>query len=165
MNNEQDVIDTAITLFQKQNYKLIAQNYLFVSPYMQFGEGDLLLQHTETKNIITIECKFLDFNKTGKTAKTQRTKHRKKIKEQSIKHASYVKIQNPKKKVKAIAFTNESIIIVENSISLEKSIKTILHFVRENVQLTSTIRPKFIGIFKRIPRDVLKSYLKCKDFE
>ena len=86
-------------------WTVLKKNYELLPGFMQFGEGDMLTDDGDS--LVAIECKWIDLTSTGKTAKVRRTKHRKKVAEQALLHASYVKIRDPDRRIRASTLTNE----------------------------------------------------------
>lgn len=98
-------------------------NYHLVPPFMQFGEGDVLCDLNG--RLVAIECKFMG-RLRGKTARTRRNKQRKKIIEQTMLHASFVKLRHPTRRVRGAAITNEEATIVCDDISIEDASRHVL---------------------------------------
>jgi Holliday junction resolvase-like predicted endonuclease len=97
---------------------------------MQFGEGDILAEEKNGASLMAIECKYIDNIATGKTAKVRRTKHRKKVVEQALLHASYVKIRNPHRLVKALTLTNEAgLTVIASDVCLLDAKRRVLDFM------------------------------------
>lgn len=64
----------------------------------QFGKGDIF---AAKKNcILAVECKHIN--------RTNRTKKRKKVRDQAVLYASFAKIKNPSKRVRGCWSTNET---------------------------------------------------------
>lgn len=64
----------------------------------QFGKGDIFA--TNKNCILTVECKHIN--------RTNRTKKRKKVRDQAVLYASFAKIKNPSKRVRGCWSTNET---------------------------------------------------------
>tara|TARA_B110000858_G_C17502922_1_gene336826 strand:+ start:163 stop:543 length:381 start_codon:yes stop_codon:yes gene_type:complete len=67
--------------------------------HSQYGKSDIIAFKDQT--IYVIECKYIN--------RTNATKKRKKVKDQSLIYASIIKLENPDKIVKAYVFTNEGL--------------------------------------------------------
>lgn len=75
-----------------------------------YGKGDLVF--TDGKgNFLIVECKFIDLNDSGSTARTKRRKKRRHVEEQTPKYMMEFKSKHPNvKKVIGLGVTNEKII-------------------------------------------------------
>lgn len=74
----------------------------------QLGVGDIrIVTHDR---IIVVETKHIDLSNTGKTAKTKRTKHRKKVREQCLTYVAWNRINrcSQGKRVIGMIATNET---------------------------------------------------------
>lgn len=108
---------------------IVKQQYTFVCNYMQFGEGDLLIDNGV--KLLACEFKYIDNNATGKTARTRRNWKRKRVIHQTMIHAAYTKLWNKDRCVDGIAITNEGQHIVVSNISTLHSSQILLPFVGE----------------------------------
>ena len=108
---------------KSQSGAVVGLNYQLVPPFMQFGEGDMLCDVNGM--LVAIECKFMG-KVHGKTARTRRNKHRKKVIEQTILHASFVKLRHPSRRVRGAAVTDEKAVIVCDNISIEEAGRNVL---------------------------------------
>jgi hypothetical protein len=69
--------------------------------------GDFIFTNGMDKYLI-VELKYLT-QRTGKTARTSRRKHRNKVLEQTLSYATIFKRQHPSVHVSALAVTNEDL--------------------------------------------------------
>jgi hypothetical protein len=110
-------------------WTVLRRNHELLPGFMQFGEGDMLAKDADD-SLVAIECKWIDNTSTGKTAKVRRTKHRKKVVEQALRHASYVKIGNHDRRVRAATLTNEDgLTLVSGDVSLSDAKRCVLDFL------------------------------------
>ena len=111
-------------------WTVLKRNYEFIPGFMQFGEGDILAEDENGDSLMAIECKYINKIATGKTAKVKRTKHRKKVVEQALLHASYVKIRNSNRRVQALTLTNENgLTVVDSDVRLSDAKRCVLEFI------------------------------------
>lgn len=73
----------------------------------QFGCGDLIFQFPCGTHVV-VEIKWINLNRTGRTTRVKRTKHRKKVVEQARAYASQWRREHPATRVVAATFTNET---------------------------------------------------------
>ena len=127
MMSESDLLNE----FEKTTlWTVLNKNYEFIPGFMQFGEGDILAEDENGDSPMAIECKYIDKIATGKTAKVKRTKHRKKVVEQALLHASYVKIRNSNRRVQALTLTNENgLTVVDCDVRLSDAKRRVLEFI------------------------------------
>ena len=98
----------AVKRMNEKGWTLKAQEYHVVPPYDQLGKGDLLFFRKDGARIaLVVECKHIP-QENGKTARTKRTKARKKVKEQSRYYAACVKLMYRDFKVLGAVYTNEN---------------------------------------------------------
>ena len=91
-----------------KNYPYIYDyEYYVFPPYSQYGMGDLIFTNGEEKYLI-VELKYLT-QRSGKTARTSRRKHRNKVLEQAFSYGTIFKRHNPGANVSALAVTNENL--------------------------------------------------------
>ena len=126
MSSESALLDQ----FEKSTtLNVLRKNYELVPGFMQFGEGDMLADDGDS--LVAIECKWIDLTSSGKTAKVRRTKHRKKVAEQALLHASYVKIRTPHRRVQAMTLTNEyGLKVIADDVSLPYAKRCVLDFLK-----------------------------------
>ena len=100
----------------------IIQNYLENFPYIydyewevidgftNYGKGDLVFTDSHG-NFLIIECKYVNLNETGRTARTKRRKNRRHIEKQTPKYVAAFKWKTPEAKtVIGLGVTNEKTI-------------------------------------------------------
>lgn len=90
----------------KDKWKLLKQEYLIIENYYQFGTGDLLF--LKNNKILVVECKYINFKKSGRNYRSKRTKARKKVKEQALYYSSCAKINYKDYTVYGSIYTNEN---------------------------------------------------------
>ena len=105
---------------------VLSRNYELLPGFMQFGEGDLLIDEGDC--LSAIEFKHIDLNATGKTARARRTHHRNRVKQQSEIHAAYTKIRHPDRRVQAVVVTNEGEFVVCRDMDLSTAIARVVSF-------------------------------------
>lgn len=161
MDREKQIVLDVASYVRHGGGDVIAQNYYLVPPYMQFGEGDLLCRIGGM--FVAIECKFMG-SVRGKTARTRRNKHRKKLAEQAFLHAAFVKLRNPSDKVRAATVTDEDAHIVCDNITLDHAIRLVMERVKyvDSGYIPQCSVGALHNLFKQIPTCVL-SAVKCSD--
>ena len=98
----------AVERLEGKGWVLKAQEYHVVPPYDQMGKGDLMFFRRDGERIaLVVECKHMVLD-SGKTARTKRTKARKKVKEQCRYYAACVKLMHRDFRVIGAVCTNES---------------------------------------------------------
>ena len=76
------------------------------------GKGDLVFTDGKS-NFLVVECKYIDLDDQGSTARTRRTKKRKDIKEQPKKYISSFKKKHPEAaSVMGLGISNEGFIYI-----------------------------------------------------
>lgn len=75
----------------------VQREWYVVEGKTHFGQGDILARKGDS--ILAIECKFINSK--------NRTKKRKKVKDQALIYASFAKLKNPSSRVKGCWVTNE----------------------------------------------------------
>ena len=100
-----------------QNY-IEKYSYIFdyewevIDGYTNHGKGDLVFTDAQG-NFLIIECKYINLNETGKTARTKRRNNRRHIEKQVPKYINAFKWKTPDaKNVIGIGVTNEEIILI-----------------------------------------------------
>ena len=82
--------------------------------YSNLGKGDLVLTDAHG-NFLIIECKYINLNATGQTARSKRRKSRRDVKKQTKDYIKAFKIKNfEAKNVIGLAVTNEKIIFFQD---------------------------------------------------
>lgn len=129
-------------------WTVLRKNYELLPGFMQFGEGDMLADDGDS--LVALECKWIDRTSSGKTAKVRRTKHRKKVAEQALLHASYVKIRNPDRRVQAFTLTNEyGLKVLADDVSLPDAKRCVLNFMNKvwHGYIPQCAMPEFTRLF------------------
>ena len=108
--------------------RVLNRNYELLPGFMQFGEGDLLVDEGEC--LSAIEFKYIDQYATGKTARSRRTQHRKRVCEQARLHAAYAKLRHPDRRVQAIAVTNEGATMVHRDVCTSAAAQRVWTFIQ-----------------------------------
>ena len=76
------------------------------------GKGDLVFTN-DKRDFLIVECKYIDIDDVGSTARRRRTMKRKKIKEQTEKYIYSFKNKHPEvESVKGLGITNEGFICI-----------------------------------------------------
>lgn len=123
MEAERAIVALVIDYVRRKGGRVLNTNYTLVPPYMQFGEGDVLCEFDDV--IFAIECKFMGQRK-GKTARTRRNKHRKKILEQVLLHAAFAKLRFPDRSVRGAIITDEESQLVCNNMGIEVASRIVM---------------------------------------
>ena len=118
---EDDIVDDYLR--GQQRVTVLSRAYELLTGFMQFGEGDLLLDRGD--KLTAVECKHLGQN-TGKTARVRRTKKRAHVREQALLHAAFVKVRNPHRHVEAVAVTNEGEELVHSNMSTQEALRRVM---------------------------------------
>ena len=80
-----------------------------IDGFTNYGKGDLVLTDAQD-NFLIIECKYINLDETGKTARTKRRKNRRHIEMQTPKYITAFKWKTPEAKtVIGLGVTNEGI--------------------------------------------------------
>lgn len=79
----------------------------YFSHYSHYGVGDLVFKRPGFEDYLVVETKYMT-TRTGRTAKTRRTRGRKKVKEQAAFYGRKWKRQHPEAKVSYAWYTNDS---------------------------------------------------------
>lgn len=151
---ENDLLQNLHQYVSSKGGHIIGINYRLVHPFMQFGEGDFLCELNG--RIVAIECKFMG-RERGKTARTRRNKHRKKISEQTLLHAAFAKLRHPSKNVRGAAVTNEGAYIVCDDISLEDAGRVVLKRLQnvDDGMIPRVSLQALTSLMKTIPLNVI----------
>jgi hypothetical protein len=92
---------------QMSTHEVIGHEYHVVPGQSHHGVGDFLLKKVGEKRLVVVEVKYIDLARTGPTASTRRTKHRKKVKEQAWRYACHARAKYPGYAITYGTFTNE----------------------------------------------------------
>lgn len=95
---ERDLIARACAKLRNQGWT-VERGWDVLKGKSQYGTGDILAR--KDKHILAVECKYIN--------NTNRTKKRKKVKDQALLYASFAKLQNLSCSVKGYWCTNETV--------------------------------------------------------
>jgi hypothetical protein len=89
-----------------------ALEWLAIEGRDDLGRGDLVM--TNGYGIfVVIECKYIDHQATGKSARQKRTRQRKMVKQQALDYRDHYQRLNPDAVVLACSFTNEGLLFMD----------------------------------------------------
>ena len=74
----------------------VQTEYPVFRKYSQLGVGDLCVEYKDC--IWVIEVKHINLIDSGKTARVKRTRNRRKVREQAVNYASWVRLRAPETK-------------------------------------------------------------------
>jgi hypothetical protein len=115
----QVAVDAVRVLLRRYPDASIEVEYPVAHPWAQLGTGDVRLCTEDC--VVVLETKYLDFQKTGRTAKVRRTQHRKKVIDQCTTYCAWAKLQHGNKSVLGYVATNEHIAPVQVVSSMSRA--------------------------------------------
>lgn len=90
--------------------RLVTKDWWVIPGHSQHGVGDLVFTSRNKKIYMVMEFKWLDFQKTGKTASSRRNNKRRIVVEQAQKYANIWQEKHPDTTVRWAAVTNERVV-------------------------------------------------------
>lgn len=148
MGSEDDLVRCVVReLRQLYPSAEVVTEYAVHPRFSQFGVGDVraTLEHV----VYVIEVKYIDPQGTGKTARARRTRHRRYVRAQAIKYASWAKLKDGSnnRRVVACVFTNEGgLEVVRKAMtydeSFDQAIRSVVELNQSHVwdELISSLR-------------------------
>lgn len=118
---EQELIDRYIA--RNPNTTILGKNYEVLPGFMQYGEGDLLLDRGN--RLSAIEFKYIDYS----NANTNSSRKKKKVREQALLYAAYAKVRYPDRKVEAVTVVNRETNVVCQDIPIKEAKQIVIKFI------------------------------------